>query len=158
MPEHQSSTAASGEMTQRFIEFVMMQAQQAAMFLGRGPRAGSGRVEVSLDYARLFIDQLEMIREKTKGNLTKEETDILTGVLSDLQMTFVEVSAQQGDFSAAVAASSASSEASQPSETAAVAPAEPAVDAPVVDSAPESSGEPPSAPEENRKRFSKSYG
>lgn len=88
-------------MTQRFIEFVMMQAQQAAVFLGRGPRAAAGGGGVNLDYARLFIDQLEMIREKTNGNLSKEETDILTGVLADLQLAYVEVSAMEGNFSAA---------------------------------------------------------
>ena len=49
-------------MTQRFIEFVMMQAQQAAMFLGRIPNPQTGKPEVNLELARLFIDQLEMIQ------------------------------------------------------------------------------------------------
>jgi len=38
----------------------------------------------------MFIDQLEMIREKTRGNLTPEEEKFLTGVLSELQMAFVQ--------------------------------------------------------------------
>jgi hypothetical protein len=47
-------------------------------------------MEPNLPNARIFIDQLEMIREKTRGNLTKEEEDVLTKVLADLQLAFVE--------------------------------------------------------------------
>ncbi len=43
-----------------------------------------------LEAARLFIDQLEMIREKTRGNLSPEEVEILKNVLSDLQLAFVQ--------------------------------------------------------------------
>ena len=70
-------TQLSGEMTQRFIEFIMMQAQQAALFLGRLPNPQTGKAEPNLDVARMLIDQLEMIREKTRGNLNHEETEIL---------------------------------------------------------------------------------
>jgi hypothetical protein len=91
MAEVQTSTQ-SGELSQKFIEFVMMQAQQASLFLGRLPNPQSGKAEVLLDPAKLFIDQLEMIREKTRGNLTSQETEILSSVLSDLQMAFVQAS------------------------------------------------------------------
>ena len=70
----------------------MMQAQQASLFLGRLPNPQSGKSEVLLDPAKLFIDQLEMIREKTRGNLTSQEAEILSSVLSDLQMAFVQAS------------------------------------------------------------------
>lgn len=78
----------SGEMTQRFIEFVMMQAQQAALFLGRFPNPNSGEKEPDLAIARMLIDQLEMLREKTRGNLNHEETEILGSILTDLQQAF----------------------------------------------------------------------
>jgi hypothetical protein len=140
MAEVQKTTAL-GEMTQRFIEFVMMQAQQAAMFLGRIPNPQTGKPEVNLDIARMFIDQLEMIHEKTRGNLTSEESEILTRVLSDLQLTFVQAS---GTTSPATPAAAVSPEA--PS-----APAEPAA------AAPERLSEP--APDsESKKKFTKSYG
>ena len=89
MAEVQTSTQ-SGEMSQRFIEFVMMQAQQASLFLGRIPSPQSGKTEVLLEPAKLFIDHLEMIREKTRGNLTNEEKEILNSVLSDLEMAYVQ--------------------------------------------------------------------
>lgn len=87
----------SGEMTQKFIAFVMMQAQQISLWLGRIPHPQTGKSEVNLEAARLFIDQLEMIREKTRGNLSQEETKILSGVLSDLQMDYVKVSSGKNE-------------------------------------------------------------
>jgi hypothetical protein len=141
MPEVQKTTAL-GEMTQRFIEFVMMQAQQAALFLGRIPNPQTGKPEVNLEIARMFIDQLEMIHEKTRGNLTSEESEILTRVLSDLQLSFVQVSGTTAS----------------PESEISDSPAEPAPsDSPVSAAAPEQPSEP--GPEvEHRKKFTKSYG
>src|SRR6202171_6426151 len=81
-----------GELSQRFIEFVMMHAQNAALFLGQIPNPQTGQGEVNLELAEMFIDQLAMIQEKTRGNLTNEETAVLRSTLSNLQMAFVEVS------------------------------------------------------------------
>src|SRR5256886_7461648 len=91
MAEVQTSTK-SGELSQRFIEFVMMHAQNAALFLGQIPNPKTGQGEVNLELAKMFIDQLGMIQEKTRGNLTSEETAVLRNTLSNLQMAFVEVS------------------------------------------------------------------
>lgn len=90
MAEVQTSTNA-GEMTQRFIEFVLMQAQNAALFLGQIPNPQTGKGEVNLEVAKMFIDQLAMIQEKTRGNLTNEESTVLRNALSNLQMAYVEV-------------------------------------------------------------------
>ncbi|MCX6957006.1 MAG: DUF1844 domain-containing protein [Verrucomicrobiae bacterium] len=92
MPEVQSSTQSDGQLTQRFIEFVMVQAQQAAFCLGKIPHPATGETAVNLEAARVFIDHLELIREKTRGNLSKEEDTILNKILAELQMTFVQVS------------------------------------------------------------------
>src|SRR5215213_8369411 len=92
MAEVQKNPQSLGEMAQRFIEFVMMQAQNAALFLGQIPNPQTGEGEVNLDLARMFIDQLAMIQEKTRGNLSNEEAAVLRNTLSNLQMAFVEVS------------------------------------------------------------------
>ncbi len=133
MPEVQSATH-SGEMTQRFIELVMMQAQQAAMFLGHVPNPQTGQPEVNLEFARMFIDQIEMLQEKTRGNLSNEETQMLTSVLSDLRLAFLQAS-------------------KNPAPAAAVQSTIPAVEAAPVQAAAVLESEP-----ESRKRFSKSYG
>jgi hypothetical protein len=90
MAEYQNTTVSSGEMTQRFIEFVMMQAQNAAFMLGQIPHPQTGKADVNLEMAQLLIDQLVMIQEKTKGNLNSDESRILAGTISNLQMIFVE--------------------------------------------------------------------
>jgi hypothetical protein len=95
MAEVQTSTQ-SGELSQRFIEFVMMHAQNAALFLGQIPNPKTGEGEVNLELAKMFIDQLAMIQEKTRGNLTSEESTVLRNALSNLQMAYVEVARETG--------------------------------------------------------------
>ena len=95
MAEYQNTPVSSGEMAQRFIEFVMMQAQNAAFMLGQIPHPQTGKAEVNLDMAQLLIDQLVMIQEKTKGNLTNDEGRILANALANLQIAFVEVAQQK---------------------------------------------------------------
>src|SRR3954447_7450156 len=94
MAEVQTNTQSLGEISQRFVEFVMMQAQNAALFLGQIPNPQTGKGEVNLELAKMFIDQLGMIQDKTRGNLTNEEMAVLRNTLSNLQMAFVEVSRQ----------------------------------------------------------------
>src|SRR5437867_2707325 len=88
-------TTQSGELSQRFIEFVVMHAQNAALFLGQIPNPKTGEAEVNLDLARMFIDQLAMIQEKTRGNLTNEEATVLRNTLSNLQMAYVEAAGEK---------------------------------------------------------------
>src|SRR3954451_3463587 len=89
------TTNQSGELTQQFVEFIMMQAQNAALFLGQIPNPKTGEGEVNLELAKMFIDQLAMIQEKTRGNLTTEEAMVLRNTLSNLQMAFVEIARMQ---------------------------------------------------------------
>jgi hypothetical protein len=139
-------TTLSGELTQRFIEFVVMHAQNAALFLGQIPNPKTGQGEVNLDLARMFIDQLAMIQEKTRGNLTSEEAKVLSNALSNLQMAYVEVAREQPKSAAQPETSEAAPSAS-PTEHPPAAQTEP--------SAPASSTE---SETESRKKFTKSYG
>lgn len=82
----------SGQMAQKFIQFVMLQSQQASLFLGKLPNPQTGRAEVNLDAARMFLDHLEMLKEKTTGNLSAQEAEILDHVLADLHEAFDEAS------------------------------------------------------------------
>src|ERR1700686_4476191 len=93
MAEVQTSTQ-TGELSQRFIEFVMMPGQNAALFLGPSPNPKTGEGEVNLELAKMFIDQLAMIPENTRGNLTNEVTTVLRNTLSNLQVAYVEVAPQ----------------------------------------------------------------
>lgn len=135
------TTTDSGEMAQRFVEFVMMQAQNAALFLGQIPNPQSDKPEINLDLAKMFIDQLVMIRQKTQGNLSKDETTVLNNTLSNLQMVFFEVSQQQkGGSGVAQQTPQKSSEPATPKEPSSVSSPSPSNDT------------------ESKKKFTKSYG
>ena len=147
MAEVQTNTQSLGEMSQRFIEFVMMQAQNAALFLGQIPNPQTGQGEVNLELAKMFIDQLGMIQEKTRGNLTSEEAAVLKNTLSNLQMAFVEVSQEKRGGKVEPAAQAApKAETPEPAAAAAEEKSEtPPAPAPASES-------------ESRKKFTKSYG
>jgi hypothetical protein len=142
MAEVQTNTQSLGELSQRFIEFVMMQAQNAALFLGQIPNPQTGKGEVNLELAKMFIDQLGMIQEKTRGNLTNEEGAVLKNTLANLQMAFVEVSKEMRE--------GKTESAPEPAE-------QPASSEPAAEAASEPSA-PPQSEAESRKKFTKSYG
>src|SRR3954451_19287188 len=147
MAEVQTNTQSLGELSQRFIEFMMMQAQNAALFLGQIPNPQTGKGEVNLELAKMFIDQLGMIQEKTRGNLTKEETAVLRNTLSNLQMAFVEVSKETREGKT----ESAAAPQTQPQAETETETAPPAGET----AAPEATAQSES---ESRKKFTKSYG
>jgi hypothetical protein len=43
-----------------------------------------------------MIDLLQALREKTQGNLTAEESELLEGLVGDLQMQYVQVRSKSG--------------------------------------------------------------
>jgi hypothetical protein len=145
MAEVQKTTLI-GELSQRFIEFVVMHAQNAALFLGQIPNPKTGQGEVNLDLARMFIDQLAMIQEKTRGNLTSEETKVLSNALSNLQMAYVEV-ARETPKGAPQPEAPETTPPSAESEQAATSKPEPSE--PIASTEPET---------ESRKKFTKRYG
>ena len=84
--------ALSREETQsaRFAQLVVQQSNLALMLLGRLPHPESGRSLRDLDAAKLFIDQLEMLKAKTTGNLNQQEATLLKQSLMSLHLAFVE--------------------------------------------------------------------
>tara|TARA_R100000657_G_C4654464_1_gene98529 strand:+ start:50 stop:562 length:513 start_codon:yes stop_codon:yes gene_type:complete len=73
-----------------FRELISLFATQALMYLGAIPDQ-SGRSMVSLEVAKLNIDLLAVVQEKTKGNLSDEEQEMIDGTVNELRMQFVEV-------------------------------------------------------------------
>jgi hypothetical protein len=87
-----NNPALSSEMTKRFVQFVMVQAQNILYVLGRIPTPEGERIPPNLQAAKMMIDHLELIRVKTEGNLTAQETKIITEALQQVQLAFVEAS------------------------------------------------------------------
>lgn len=73
-----------------FSMLVMSVASSAAMALGLTPNPQSGNVEKDKDMARFNIDLLLVLKDKTKNNLSKEESELLNNLLNDLQLKFVQ--------------------------------------------------------------------
>ena len=61
----------------------------ALIHLGVAPDPVSGETVREPAYAKQTIDILGMIQEKTKGNLSKEESQLLEGMLYDLRMRYI---------------------------------------------------------------------
>ena len=125
----------------------MMHAQNAALFLGQIPNPKTGEGEVNLELAKMFIDQLAMIQEKTRGNLTNEESTVLRNALSNLQMAYVEVAREAPKGAGQPQPEQPVPPSPKPEEETSTGPPEP--------SAPISSTE---SETESKKKFTKSYG
>lgn len=81
----------------RFNEFILLQAQNAGLFLGQIPNPQSGEKKVNLRAAKSVIDSLEMLASKTKGNLTPSETKLLDTALDNLKPIYDKALADSAD-------------------------------------------------------------
>ena len=75
-----------------FNLFISSLATQTLINLGEVENPFSKKTEVDLDQAKFTIDTLQILRDKTDGNLTDEETKYIDTVLYDLRMRYVEKS------------------------------------------------------------------
>ncbi|PTY04471.1 hypothetical protein DB346_03280 [Verrucomicrobia bacterium LW23] len=162
MPEKQNVPGVTaGELTNRFVHFINYQFKSAIYVLGMIP---GQPMAPHLPEAKMIIDQLEMLREKTRGNLNKVETKILDDAIEKLSMAFTQASG--GTPPSMMPSPTAGMEQipddmvdededfAEDEEPQAKAPAAAATPAPAQRSAPAAAPEPP----ENKKKFSKTYG
>lgn len=75
-----------------FAVHVSTLVSEALIFLGQMPNPFTGKPEVDLAQAKHFIDTLQMLQEKTKGNLSADEEQMLDQVLHELRMAYVTIS------------------------------------------------------------------
>jgi len=80
-----------------FTAFVISLATTAAIHLGDIPDPATGQpLEANLPAAKQMIDILTLLEQKTRGNLTAEERQVIEQVLYELRLHFVEVSGGAG--------------------------------------------------------------
>ncbi len=77
----------------RFASFVYFQAQNGGLFLGKIPNPATGESSVNLRAAKSVVDSLEMLFDKTQGNLNSSEEKLLKLAVENLRKLFDEVSA-----------------------------------------------------------------
>jgi hypothetical protein len=66
-------------------------ASQALLYMGAMRDPMTGQAHQDLNQAQTMIDMLGMVEEKTKGNLAKEEAEMLKEVLDEVRMHFVRI-------------------------------------------------------------------
>lgn len=74
-----------------FENLIRMIGSNAAMVLGAYADPRTGQPMFDPDAAREFIDMLDALHEKTKGNLAPEEDSVLLDLLGKLKLTYLEV-------------------------------------------------------------------
>lgn len=92
------TAGAAGRMPPASFETLLStMATQALFAMGAIADPRTGQRTVHLDLARHHIDMLSVIEEKTKGNLTEEESNTLAGTLYELRTRYVQAAnASQG--------------------------------------------------------------
>lgn len=74
-----------------FQDLVSMLTTQALSYMGAYPDPRTGKAMIALDYAKLHIDMLGVLEEKTKGNLNEQEQTLITRTVAELRVEFVEL-------------------------------------------------------------------
>jgi hypothetical protein len=80
-----------------FLRLVTSLQMAALQNMGRMASPVTNKVSRDFDQAQNSIDMLAMLAEKTDGNLTEEEKDLIDRILFELRMLFVEESKKSGD-------------------------------------------------------------
>ncbi len=73
-----------------FATFILSLNTSALVHLGELPEPGKEEPEMDLALARHAIDTIAMLKEKTRGNLSKDEEALVDNILFDLRMKFVQ--------------------------------------------------------------------
>jgi hypothetical protein len=79
-----------------FFNYIASLGFQAMIFLGEVPNPMTNQTEKNVKQAKFLIDTLVLLREKTSGNLSKEEAELLNGSIYELQLRYVEIAKQEG--------------------------------------------------------------
>lgn len=73
-----------------FMSLIISLSHAAMQQMGKIVNPLTGKIEKNLEQARITIDMLEMLKEKTKGNLVKEEERLISDTLATLQLNYVD--------------------------------------------------------------------
>ena len=92
----------SGEADYRFLSLVMSLATAAWSQLGKVANPSTQKIEKDIDQARISIEFLRMLQEKTDGNLSVKEQELIDNMVADLELNFAdEVRKSEGDLAGA---------------------------------------------------------
>ena len=78
-----------------FFSVVLSLSSAAMQQIGKVPNPMTQKIEKNLIQAQMSIDILDMLKKKTKGNLTPKEDQMLKNTLSDLQLNYADEAAKE---------------------------------------------------------------
>jgi len=96
MKNGEANTAAAGQKTMPkidFSSFVLSLYSSGLVQLGKVEDPSSAKKTVNMDMAQYTIDMIAMLQDKTKGNLSEDEDNLLKALLSELRLAYVDASA-----------------------------------------------------------------
>ena len=73
-----------------FMQLVIQNQQIAMMAMGKIKNLVTDKIERNLEHAKIYIDTLDMLQVKTKGNLSEYEEKFLTETLKELKLNYVD--------------------------------------------------------------------
>jgi hypothetical protein len=78
-----------------FFSLIMTFQAAAMQQMGKLKSPVSDKIERDLQQAQLSIDILDMLEEKTRGNISEDESRFIKGVLQELKLNYVDESAKE---------------------------------------------------------------
>jgi len=90
MTEKDETLSAEQLSELRFIQYVSILANAGMQQLGKIINPVSGKTDKNLEAANATIEVLAMLKEKTKGNLTSSEEQVISGALANLQLNYAD--------------------------------------------------------------------
>ena len=73
-----------------FMQLILQNQQIAMMSMGKIKNPVTDKIERNLEHAKIYIDTLDMLLTKTKGNLSEYEEKFLTETLKELKLNYVD--------------------------------------------------------------------
>jgi Domain of unknown function (DUF1844) len=73
-----------------FMQLIIQNQQIAMMAMGKIKNPVTNKIDRNLDHAKIYIDTLDMLLARTKGNLSEYEEKFLTETLKDLKLNYVD--------------------------------------------------------------------
>jgi len=77
-----------------FLQLISSLHGAALMQMGKMKNPANDKLERNLEQAELTIEMLDMLKEKTKGNLSNEEEKFVSSVISEVKLNFVDEKAK----------------------------------------------------------------
>ncbi len=90
MAEKTTNSSSEEQNQALFAQLIMMLYGAAMQQMGKVVNPLTNKAEKNLDLAKLSVDMLSMVEEKTKGNLSDEEARFLSDSLFQLRMNYVD--------------------------------------------------------------------